>query len=219
METTQEQNHIDDEHAFSKMSDVEIASWISEALRRPGSFMYMGDNEEMFETWSLGPTIQHRDSPILDKSNAAAMISTLEADPTLADDWYVSESSHWGVGWVEQLSFKVVDTDGKPSRVARVIKGMMDSLEEYPVLDDSAFSEMEHEATLKNIGGHYKGSGLHDDTPDDWGSQMLSWFWDNDQDAVENSEGGGGYPSDKQFEKAARALGFWDTSEDESESE
>lgn len=209
----QEAQHLDDEHAFSKMSDEEIAGWISEALRRPCSFMYTGDNEEMFKMWSMGPTIQHRDSPILDKSNAASMVKTLEADPTLADDWYISESSHWAVGWVEQLSFKVVDTDEKPSRVARIIKGMMDALEEYPVLDESSFSEMEHEATLENIKNHTS-SMLKDGVPDDWDSQMFSWFWDNDQEAVEPSDGGGGYPSDEQFEKAARALGFWDTSGD-----
>ena len=213
----QESQHIDDEHAFSKMTGPQIANWISQATQRPQDFGYHGDNKEIFETWSLGQVIQHRDSGILDKSNAAAIVKHLESDPSLKEDWEVISCSHWGVGWVEQLSFKVVDEDGNPSRVARVIKGLMDALEEYPVLDDESYSNMEYEATMKNISGHYKRNGMHDDVPEDWPSQMFSWFSNNDQESIEPADGDGGYPSDVQFEKAARALGFWDTSEDENE--
>lgn len=215
MITEREQTRLDDEDAFAAMSDEEIQTWISRALEMPKDFGYRGDNEQMFKTWSLGFVIRTRDSGIREKSNAKSMLATLESDPSLAEDWELISCSHWGVGWVEQLSFRVVNADGKPSRVARVIKGMMDSLEEYPVLDDEDFSRMEYEETLENIESHYRRGGLKDDIPEDWVSQMFSWFWENDQSAVEACDGGGGYPDNKQFEACARDLGYWDTSEDE----
>jgi hypothetical protein len=208
---------IDDEDAFAKLSWLETQQWIAQALKRPSDFGYRGDNGQMFQTWSLGPVIQHRDSDLLEKSNAKSIIKTLESDPSLEGDWELVSCSHWGVGWVEHLSFRVIDEDEKPSRVARVIKGLFDAMEEYPILDDEDHSRMEYEATLENIQEHYRRGGLKDDAPDDWASQMFSWFWDNDQSAVENCDGQGGYPDDAQFEKCARDLGFWDTSEDEDE--
>lgn len=219
--TMTKENHprIDDENAFSKMSDSEIQKWIADALKRPSDFGYGGDNEQMFETWTLGPVIQHRNSDILDKSNAKSMIATLESDPSLSEDWEVVSCGHWAVGWVEHLSFRVVDEDGNPSRVARVIKGFFDAIEEYPILDEEDFSQMEYDDTLENIENHYLRTKFHDDVPEDWASQMFSWFWDNDQSAVEPCDGGGGYPDNKQFEVCARELGFWDTSEDEEEDE
>lgn len=217
MITKKKKPKIDDENAFAAMSDGEIQRWISEALQRPSDFGYRGDNDEIFITWSLGPVIQHRDSDLIQKSNAKAMIETLEGDPSLADDWEVCSCGHWAVGWVEQLSFRVVDKDGKPSRVARVIKGMLDSIEEYPLLDEEEHSRMEYDATLENIENHYSSRKLREDAPEGWASQMFSWFWDNMQTAVEDSDGQGGYPSDEQFEACARELGYWDTSEDEEE--
>lgn len=214
---TEEKLPLDDENAFSDLNDLEVQQWISKALQRPSSFGYSGDNDQMFETWSLGSVIQHRDSDILDKSNAKSMIATLESDPSLADDWEIVSCSHWAVGWVEHLSFRVIDGDGKLSRVARVIKGIYNALEDYPILDERDFSRMEYEDTIENIENHYCRGKLHDDVPEDWASQMFSWFWDNDQAAVEPCDGGGGYPDDKQFEACARDLGFWDTSEDEDE--
>lgn len=210
-----ESTQLDDESAFRTMSEEQIEDWKRRALSRPDSFAYWGKGDGMFETWSLGPVIQSRDSKILEEANARSIKATLESDPSLEGEWKITQCNHWAHGWVDHLSFRVVDSDGNITRVARVIKGLFDSLAEYPVLDDSLLSEMELDATMKNIRDHWNHNRLRDDVPDDWAGRMWQWWWDNDQGAIEDTDGNGGYPSDKEFEECARALGFWDTSEDE----
>lgn len=215
----QETKPLDDEHSFSKMSEEEIAEWKAEALKRPSEFGYFGDNEELFETWSLGICIENRDSRLREKANASSIKSILKADSSLEEDWEITGCRHWAVGWVDHLTFRVVDADGEISRIARVIKGIFDALSEYPVLDDELYSEMEYDATIVNIGDHYPGSSsLKEDVPEDWPTKMYRWWMDNDEwSAIDDHDDGGGYPSEEQFEECARALGFWDTSEDEEE--
>ena len=211
---TQESDQLDCTDAFDALSDDEVQKWIDSTLEPPNSFGYSGDNDQMFETWSLGPTIVHRDSPILDQSNARSIIKHLEGDKSLEGEWCVTECNHWAVGWVKHLSFRVVDEGKKLTRVARIIKGIYDALSDYPVFDEGDFGQLETETTIENIEQYWRKSKLIDDPPDDWASQMFSWFWENDESAVENCDGQGGYPSDEQFERAASALGFWDTSEE-----
>ncbi len=86
---------------------------------------------------------------------------------------------------------------------------LMDRYSQYPVLSEEDHSRREYEATLENIvevGRRF----LRDDAPDDWASQCFSWFWDNDQSAVESRDGGGGYPSDDEIQTALLALGLLD---------
>jgi len=222
METTEEE-HLDDKDSFSKMTEEQISEWKREALSRPGDFGYFGDREGMFETWTLGPTIETRDSDIREKSNAQAIKAMLKSDPSLEEDWEITGCKHWAVGWVDHLSFRVLDDEGELTRIARVVKGVFDTLSEYPVLDDSLHFEMLHDATMDNIRNHYhRGTGgLKEDVPEDWANKMYSWWSEREEYSAIDDEGydQGGSPSDEQFEECARALGFWDTSEDEEEDE
>lgn len=119
---------------------------VQKALSRPDSFAYFGGNEEMFKTWALGPVIRHRDSPVLDKSNAAALRKALESVPEWAGQWEAMESNHWAVGWVEHLSYRVLDDAGCSTTLARFIRAWFDHLrDDYPVADDDAYSEAEVE--------------------------------------------------------------------------
>lgn len=207
--------HLDDDQAF--WSD-DPAVWIREALRLPDNF---GSIDDRFRhcgpdrTWALGPVILTRDSGLRDQSNSAAVRRMLESDPTLADDWTITGANHWACGWVEHLSFRVVDPDGTPSRVARVIKGFYDALSDYPIADESDYSERECDAQYENIANHWRRSMLRDDLPDSWVGDMIDWFEANDQGAIENTDDQGGCPDDSEFETAARALGFWDTTDEE----
>ncbi len=111
----------------------------------------------------------------------------------------------------------MLDENGSISRVARVIKGIYNDLEDYPLLDEQGYYDLESDATIANINGHYKRNNLKDGIPDDWAYKMYIWFSDYDEyyEAIENNDDQGGYPSEKHFEECARALGFWDTEEDE----
>lgn len=190
------------------------ADEIKRALARPSDFGLDGSHEhhdEMFSTWSLGDVIRTRDSVIAEESNADAMEEILNEDyPELSEDWTITKCNHRAVGWVEHLSFRVFDADGKtPSKMFRVLCGINDRLEEYPLLDEDDVSKREHEATLDNIESAGR-QFLKDDPPDDWASQCFSWFWDNDQGAVECTDGGGGYPSEKEMKACLKGLGLLD---------
>ena len=182
---------------------------IADALRRPSSFGYGGDNDKMFVTWSLGPVIETRDSDILAQSNAAALTKHLESIPEIGEDWTITECSHWACGWVRHLSFRVLDDDGQPSLVFKVIRGWFDALSDYPVADEEDFSRREYEATLQGI----KDNGAHvkDGAPENWPQKVFSWFWDGDQEVVSN----GNYPDYNQLKECLKALGLLEEEEDE----
>lgn len=191
---------------------------IAAALGRPDSFAYFGDNPEMFETWAIGPTLRTRDSTLLEESNADALLEALaeaEKAGTIEPDSYeVLSSSHWGCGWVEQVSFRAVGPEGKPTNVFRFLKAWSDSLSNYPVADDEDYSRREYEATLENIESEGRGV-LDDNPPEDWAEQVHRWLWENDQEALENSDDRGGYPTEDQIRAAAKDLGFAEPDEDE----
>ena len=90
--------------------------WMNCLLRRPPDFMWFGD-ERVFDTWSLGPLITHRDACLDDQAKARAVEEYLSSREELADQWELSEASHWLVGHATHLSFLVRGEDGGPSDV------------------------------------------------------------------------------------------------------
>ncbi len=130
--------------------DEDAKVWTAAAMRRPDSFAYFGDDKDkMFHTWALGPIIEHRDSDALQRSNAEALRRFLASDPSLNDDYRLTESSHWAVGHVTHLSFRAYyETEkGKvPTRIARILAAWFEYLEkQHPVADEDLQSEMEDE--------------------------------------------------------------------------
>jgi hypothetical protein len=82
---------------------------------------------------------QHRDSDILTRCNWKVLIRRLDA--LELEDAYVAESeSHWAVGWVEHLLIN-------PACQAAIdiAESALEAIEDYPALDDEAWSEMEHD--------------------------------------------------------------------------
>lgn len=136
-----------DEQTRKDLDRVEFdADDIKKALRRPDSFgMFSSADhyEDMFKTWSLGPVILTRDSEALERSNAFVLKRELAKFPEWAEQWYIFDANHWAVGWVEHLSFQVIDEKGEPTDVAKWIKSWFDSLSDYPVADEFHFSELE----------------------------------------------------------------------------
>jgi hypothetical protein len=119
---------------------------ITDALQRPRDFGYFNDVDDgMFVTWSLGPIIETRDSDCLERCNAEALRRYLATMPELADDWRITPCSHWAVGHVDHLSYRVIK-DGKASKMARIVKAWFHYLDKvHPVADEDLLTEMEHE--------------------------------------------------------------------------
>jgi len=103
----------------------------------------------------IGVAAQNRDSDALSRSNyTAAMARLLEAagqSPEAISEWdgeldtrpavYDWRAGHWAVGWVEYL---MVRSDA-PQAVRDEAQAIADELEDYPALDEDAWSELEHE--------------------------------------------------------------------------
>jgi len=200
-------------HESEELTEADVR----EALQMPRDFGYSGDLD-LGNTWALGPVIRTRDSTLLDQSNAAALEKALEQAVKSKEiekhSYEVTSSSHWAVGWVEHLSYRVIGRDGKPTRVAGWVKGWFDYLKnEYPIADEEDYSEREHEATIANIEseGH---SVVSPNEPRHWAAQVYSWLYENNQSAVENRDDQGGYPSRDEIREAAEALGLTEPEED-----
>lgn len=198
-------------HKSTELSESDVR----EALELPRDFGYSGDLD-LGNTWALGPVIRTRDSSLLEESNAdaleAALAAATKAKEVESDSWEVTHSSHWAVGWVDHLSYQVIDAQGNPTRMARWLKRWFEALADYPVADEEDVSRREYEATIENIESEGRRM-LRDDVPKDWAEQVFSWFWDNDQAAVESHDGGGGYPNDAQLREALADLGFLEPEE------
>tara|TARA_R100001463_G_scaffold52159_2_gene102924 strand:+ start:457 stop:918 length:462 start_codon:yes stop_codon:yes gene_type:complete len=124
---------------------------MKEALTRPSDMGYFG-KLPLFDTWSLGPVIRTRDSDPVVNCNADTLIEMMEerfgepADPEEDNPtgvWAVQGFRHHLVGWVEHLSFQVLNTDNEASDVFRVIMAANGYVRDHLVLDPDKFDEMQ----------------------------------------------------------------------------
>jgi len=143
--------------------------------------------------------LNHRDSGLLDQSNADATRKALEP---FGDDVHPVTFNHWAVGWIDAVAIRVNRPNGNKTEAYRTLCDIIDQLSEYPILDETDYGERETEATLENIkDSFYQVSKKVDKNklPKDWTYSALSWFWDNDDSAVENMDDQGGYPNKDQL--------------------
>ncbi len=92
---------------------------------------------------------QSRDSDCLEQSNFATMVQLLGGE---SDVVTIVRESHWAVGWVEWIA---LEADGTPEsdKALEIADQAKARIEDYPVLDESDFSEREQAAadeTWKN---------------------------------------------------------------------
>jgi hypothetical protein len=178
------------------------------------------------EDWCIVYT-SNRDSGLLDQSNAHAIEQELERftdpedleccgatddDGSLLPDVRSESHSHWACGHVDRYAIRVYGPEGTITAAFAKWCELQARLEDYPVLDESDYSERELVATEENIGNaaHYAASKYDVELPDDHVGLMWRYFWDHNQSAIENRDDQGGYPSDEECYEAFRALGWTD---------
>lgn len=92
---------------------------------------------------------QSRDSDCLEESNFATMLRFLGGESDIVT---IVRESHWAVGWVEWIAIEA-DGTAESDNALKIADEAKARLEDYPVLDESDFSEREMEAaneTWKN---------------------------------------------------------------------
>ncbi len=163
------------------------------------------DELECPDDWMIHYT-HHRDSGLLDQSNAKQIREVL-ALFTAADDPNVVEESHihWAVGHIDGFSLRVFK-DGQITEAFRTFHKLMESLAAYPILDEEDFSKREYEATVENIiDATWR---LHDeyDLPAEWQYEVYGWLSDHEGSELESTSDQGGYPSEESLRRAMDAL-------------
>jgi hypothetical protein len=192
---------------FLEWDDAELAAQELAGNHRHFESFAWWDCPEDSDRWCVVYS-HHRDSGLLDQSNAAAIEEALRPFMEMDEPDVVGERhSHWGVGWVEGYAIRVFDQDGNVTAAFRRYCELRAKLSDYPVLDETDYSQREYDATVENIreAGH---RFVSDEAPDDWAAEAFSWFWECNQCAVENRDDQGGYPTDDEMKECLRDLGW-----------
>ena len=95
---------------------------------------YSGERWDDYYSAGVG---QSRDSDALERSNFAKMLEALGGE---SETVLVVREGHFLVGWVEWIAI----SDGDIPR-AKIADDILAALEDYPVIDEEHFSEVEHE--------------------------------------------------------------------------
>jgi hypothetical protein len=194
--------------AIGEMTLDEAARLAARNWREFSCFWWGREREiDAPDDWAIIYT-RNRDSGLLDQSNAQVITDALQPFAQAEDPDVVFEShSHWLVGHVDGFSIRVF-RNGEITPAFMRYHELAASMEEYPVLDEGDYSNREYEATVENISSAARRLKDEYELPENWVSQVYSWFWENDQSAVENADDQGGWPSDEQLGAAFAALEF-----------
>jgi hypothetical protein len=157
------------------------------------------------DNWAVMYT-HHRDSGLLDQSNASVIEKALEAFTQGDDPDVVFERHfHWAVGHIDGFSIRVF-RNGKITEAYRTYRELQERIADYPVLDEEDLSRREYKATLDNI----KDTGWRlrneFDLPDNWEVEAYDWLSENNCRAVENRDDQGGCPSEDELRQALEAI-------------
>lgn len=180
---------------------------VRQALAIPEKFEYRG-KLPLGTTWSLGPVVDHRDATMLAKANYAALLLELERHPEWESQWALTAASHWGTGWLEHLSFEVLDEHDRPTNIFRFLKGWFDALSDDPVADNRLYSKMQDEAYRERLAkdlDDLERRKLKDDLPSNWRSKMTKALRQLER---EFDQGDVPYHDDATLEQVAAELGL-----------
>jgi hypothetical protein len=176
--------------------------------QRFNSFVWFREQElDDANHWAVIYT-QNRDSRLLAQSNSSVIAKTLERFTEGDDPDVVFEShNHWAVGHVDGFSIRVF-RNGNITEAFKIYHELAERLEEYPILDESDYSQREYEATLENIKAAAWRLKSDFDLPDQWVGQVYDWLSDRRPNDIESRDDQGGYPSEDALKAAFEALNF-----------
>ncbi|QDT48885.1 hypothetical protein Pan258_29320 [Symmachiella dynata] len=159
------------------------------------------------ENWAIFYT-SHRDSGLLDQSNAAAIVKEMTLFTEGDDPDVVFEShNHWAVGHIDGFSLQVFRS-GEITDAFVKYHGLAERLADYPILDEEDYSQREFDATIENLTDAIWRLKDEYDLPKDWESDVFNWLSNHNCGAIENVDDQGGYPDEDELKQAFEALEF-----------
>lgn len=170
-------------------------------------FVWYRDDIEDADNWAIIYT-HHRDSGLLDQSNASVIEQAMEPFTDDDDPYVVMEShNHWAVGHIDGFSVRVF-RDGEITPAFRKYHELAEAMDCYCILDEEDYSRREYEATIENLADCAWRLKDDYDLPEDWQYEVYDWLSDNECGEIENTDDQGGYPSEKSLRTAFESLGF-----------
>ena len=95
---------------------------VAQVLRRPSHFMYFEDLP-IGTTWSLGPAVDHRDLGDTERAKFKRKVNAFKnafGDEGVENGWQIVHTSHFLVGWMDHLAFRVLDDEGNQTPQLRL---------------------------------------------------------------------------------------------------
>ncbi len=196
---------------MTRLGELELADAAKQTAgnwQRFDSFAWFRRNElRRPEDWGI-IYVSHRDSGLIDQSNAAVINNAMLPFTEGNDPDVVMEShSHWACGFVDGFSLRVFKR-GRITKAFRSYHELAVQMADYPILDEADYSNREYEATFENLDLAAWKLKREFDLPDDWQSDVYSWLADHRDHALENTDDQGGWPKDEDLEAAFDALGY-----------
>lgn len=153
--------------------------------------------------WYVG-ALSHRDSDLLEKSNAAFIERKFAEKFPLTDEinWFVFRSGHWAVDHVDQIAIRVYEQDQSEDDEAPIITDEFEEwcniqarLDNYCVLDEEDWDRRQQEAlewAIEDAGKQW----LKEDHNDQWIYMVQQWLEAHFQGELDDRNGGtGAYPN------------------------
>ena len=194
---------------LGEMTLEDAATQAAGNWQRFNSFVWLRGREvEYADQWAIIYT-HNRDSGLLDQSNAKVITKAMAPFTECDEPSVVREShSHWAVGHVDGFSIRVFDRNGEITEAFKTYHELAEAMDQYPILDESDYSERELEATLENIEDAAWRLKNEFDLPEGWVWQVYDWLSENRSGEVDNADDQGGYPSEAAMREAFDALNF-----------
>ena len=203
------------------IDDLILETYADEFASNWKSFESFGwhDQPDDSELWGIW-YISNRDSTLMTKSNEEVIAAEFKEFFDNDNPFVVSERhGHWACGHVDGYSIRVKDNEGNFSEPFKKMCGIVERLEEYPVLDESLYGEKEMEAEYENsesfvldaIEDYQKDNPDSDFDPevtDKLRDDTINWLRENDCNAMESRDDMGAYPRSEEVIEAFRGLGL-----------
>lgn len=184
------------------------------------------DEYQPAENWCLVYVDRGNQSTIIDESNAAEIAKRLDAQPDTdaADglsDAVPIHSSHWAGGRLSGYMLRIRDDAGELTPKFCEWHSIQCELDDYPILNESDYSDRESEATDRNILTAIddyarkleRDHGIQSaDFPADWRESVSTWIHENEY--PENIDDQGGWPDEDSIDSAFLACGLTEEAAD-----
>lgn len=176
------------------------------------SFSWYSRDDNVDHNWGLYHYV-NRDSDLLTQSNA---VQILEIMAPYIKRGTVTEQhfNHWACGWIDALAIRVYRKDDKITRAFETFyEQVYCALEDYSVLNEDHWTELEQEAAYDNVLQALK-YDINDQVDnadllllDDQLHYGVYHAIDGDNGSADNTDGQGFYPSEQQLITALLELG------------